>query len=256
MYAAQLGWLIVVCLLLPVNSLALTQAVERCEAQNIIYDLDQQVRRLDDSIHITRENLDDPDWIKTTLQTMADSDQLIRNSFINNSLSRTWSLETKRAFIIYFLNFDMKEVVFENFGYAQRHDYQDEKLLRRILKTSRVLIPEQWPTISRYDLQTDYNAWLIAVHANFYDKPWQTTILIPRLKRLAVSGDTTEVGYEWLEDPSMEHIEKMLPQLEKQGGPWRGIIGDIYTMKKFFALMPDILRANKTEPLQSIKRVC
>lgn len=218
------------------------------EAQAVLQKMHTAVVQLDAAFKMQHpENLANPAWIQLKLETMAVIDQLMRRVLVENLLVKDWEPAVKRAFLVFFFNFDAPKLAEAELGYAQRNDLYNYRELKRLLENSPKLTPFGWPIRSKFGTEADYYAFLIAHHGHTYDRLWQENTLIPRLKKLAEQGETAAVVPFWLSDSSLDTLKTMPSRLAREGGLWEAMIPEVERLYSFFQLVPYWLQAPKID---------
>ena len=124
-------------------------------------------------------NPNNTEWVKLKIQHMVDVDQYTRH-YSDTPFNHQYSASEKAAWQLQFG---------PRFSAIDQADTVDLKSLLKIYS---------WFTISRFDAQTDFNAWLLVQHADL-DPAFQKQVLVI-LEQLYPTGETSPKDYAYLFD--------------------------------------------------------
>lgn len=174
------------------------------------------------------------------LQYMAKADQALREFLIEELINSSATKEEKLAFLCSMINFKRNTLSPEEDGFIEKYDRRHYEELKKLLVEDETLKEKGWPVISQFGKNADFHAWLICQHASF-DREWQKTVLLPRLKNLLAQDEINPACYAWLSDPSLENLDAMEKLLAEQGLPWSSMIPKIHQMREFFKIVLSLL---------------
>lgn len=183
--------------------------------------------------------MDHSKWVCKKLEHMAKADQALRE-FLIEELMNTATNEEKLSFLCSMINFKRNTLSPDEDGLIEKYDRKHYEKLKKMLIEDETLKEKGWPVISKFGKEADFHAWLICQHASF-DREWQQTVLLPRLKILLAQGEINSAGYAWLSDPSLENLDAMEKLLAEQGLPWNSMIPKIHQMREFFKIVQSLL---------------
>jgi hypothetical protein len=178
------------------------------------------------------------DDVRHRLKQMAAVDQQLRHELVEGVVNSTGTPAEKLSFLCSQINLKRESLSPEEDGLIEKLDREHYAALKAMM--SGALKEEGWPVISKFGKEADFHAWLICQHASF-DRQWQQTVLLPRLKKLLEKGEINPAGYAWLSDPSEENLDAMEKMLAVQGDPWNSMIPKIHQMRAFFTVVKPLL---------------
>ena len=245
---------LVLCLAAVVGSANLygeiPEATARAEATDILQKMHLALYALESEFSKNTADPHSREWVAAKLKIMAVTDQLIRRILVEHAMRKSWPYSVRRAFVEYFINFDMDQTNLQTFGFLQLNDrYQYLYLKQLMLSSDALYATGGWPIISVYGEKVDYYAFLIAQHGQTFDEGWQRGVLIPRLKMCAAAGESCEIAYLWLSHPEPHNLDEMARLMELEGGIWAETIPEVSRMQQFFLALPNIMKAQAVAPL-------
>ena len=203
-------------------------------AQNKIKQLNQKVEALKKRFSRIPVQIHSPVWIKRKLDHLAQINHLLQSMVMADVLTQPWPDEVKRAYAVYFINYDADPKSPHDYGYLQKQEFLNLEELKKLLESSNVLKNDGWPVVSELGKQADYNAWRIIISARSYDRAWFEKILLPRLKKLSAKGKSAYLGYLYLNhkgNPKMTN--KIIFEMKNSPRPWAQAGQDLELMEKF-----------------------
>ena len=203
-------------------------------AQNRIKQLNQKVDALRKRFDRIPVQIHSPVWVKRKLDHLAKINHLLQSSVTADVLTQPWPDEVKRAYAVYFINYDADPKTPHDYGYLQKQEFLNLEELKKLLKSSNVLKNDGWPVVSELGKQADYNAWRIIISARSYDRAWFENILLPRLKKLSAKGKSAYLGYLYLNHKGNRKMtNKIIFEMKNSPRPWAQAGQDLELMEKF-----------------------
>lgn len=199
----------------------LLQERQLCEAQDLLHETVTALEALGKEFSERPEKLDDPAWVQSALTHMALADEMARDA-LYASLEHSWEPEVFNTYVRFFINPHPEGEA--DLGYLQRLDREHYALLKRILTESEALGARGWPTPSAFDTLASYQAFVLARRGYPTDRDWQESTLIPRLKRLAETGEIPAAALAWLTANSPEDLAVAVEGLGAAGAPWSKLV--------------------------------
>lgn len=155
--------------------------------------LNKEIRQLQAQFKEERPKIQDEDWVESKLENMFKVSFEMRQKVVDNLKKKPWTDEVKKAYLLYYYNYDADINSPKEFGVLQSIDFFNNEDLKNLLYSNKDIRKRGWLSYKDFSKQTEALAWYIWAHGIFYDAPTHHAFF-PSIDQLMERGKALSAG--------------------------------------------------------------